>query len=155
MSLPNGIYIDESASPVYTQCRTDDCGATEVRDGAARTDHSRRAAAPHLPAAARAEMYDLRISFGAAAVDPAALAAALQQRAAFAPPAPDAWKKRCQPDCPDPNTFTNHVPIPQGRWTRLPEPRSLKLFGCASGVGACHVESSLHVSLKASSGFNP
>ena len=120
VNLPNGIYIDENASPIYTQCTSDDCGATEVREGAygsQRKDHSRRAAAPHLPASALAEMYDFRVSFGPTAVDPATLATALQQRVAFAPPAPDSWKKRCQPDCPDPNTFTNHVPIPQGRWT--------------------------------------
>ena len=136
INLPNGIYIDANASPIYTQCTSDDCGDTEVRDrvsGDDRTDHSRRAAAPHLPAAALAEMYDFRISLGTAAVDPAALATALQQRAAFAPPTPDGWKKRCQPDCPDPNTFTNHVPIPQGRWSKMPDPRSLKLYGCASG----------------------
>jgi hypothetical protein len=140
ISLPNGIFIDENASPVYTQCTSDDCGATEVREGKTgnqRKDHSRRAAAPHLPAAAMAEMYDFHVAFGAAAVDPTALATALQQRAAFAPPPPDAWKKRCRPDCPDPNTFTNHVPVPQGRWSKLPDPRSLKLYGCSAANGGC------------------
>ena len=100
------------------------------------------------------------MTWRALSVRPSALAAALTARAAFAPPTPDGWKKRCQPDCPvgpggycsprhrttvnsrnegykrvlttwraisgrpywaDPNTFTNHVPIPQGRWTKLPE----------------------------------
>ena len=36
--------------------------------GARLTDHSRRAAAPHLPAAAMVEMYDMTMQMGAAAV---------------------------------------------------------------------------------------
>jgi len=40
------------------------------------------------------------MTWRALSLRPSALAAALAARAAFAPPTPDGWKKRCQPDCP-------------------------------------------------------
>ncbi|EEH51983.1 uncharacterized protein MICPUCDRAFT_53436 [Micromonas pusilla CCMP1545] len=127
VETPNGSYFDGTEDiPVYTQCRGNEC-----RGGG---DKSRSLAAPHLPAAAVTDVYDMRVQFGAASIDPADLVAAIAARAAFEPPNPDAWKARCLPDgCEEPNMFVNHVPIPQGRWTRIPDPRSLKLYGCKDG----------------------
>jgi hypothetical protein len=140
VSLPHGLLIDENDVPLYTQCRGDGCGTAEARRAGTRwkdiDDHSFVGASPHFPSAASADFYDFTVQFGPAAVDAAPLAAALAARAAFAPPAPDAWKKRCRPDCPDPNVFSNHVPIPQGRWSKIPDPRSLQLFGCREIPGS-------------------
>ena len=127
VTLPHGPYALSDGcvpTPVYSQCRTDDCAGVG--------DHSRKHAAPHAPASVRAEMFDFTIAIGDRYVKNVAGASAA--RVAFTPPHPDAWKKRCRPDCPDPNVFFNHVPIPQGRWTRVEEPRSLKLYGCRGGT---------------------
>jgi hypothetical protein len=131
VEVPNGLYMDHNDVPVYTQCEHEDCGANEpttlmgdfdrlIIKEPHMLDHSSRAAAPFRPASAMADMYDFVVTVGDDVLIDDALAERLAERAKFAPPHPDAWKKRCQPDCNDPNLFVNHVPIPQGRWTKIP-----------------------------------
>ena len=125
VSLPNGLFIEGNRSTeIYTQCRNNDWCKGDAMDSAA----------PHKPAAANVEMFDLRVSHGVAAVAPGAgagsLVAAVAARAGYTPPDPDAWRARCEPACKDPNMFLNHVPIPQGKWRKIMEPRSFRQLGC-------------------------